>query len=212
MLFEDISKHLREDEYFESTICSIYLDNDNNDLIINSIEKPLYKNKVRIRSYGIPTLDDYVYLEIKSKYKRVVGKRRIRIKLRDYYKYIQEGIYDINNQIMREIDYLFKYYKLYPKMFVAYDRKSYIGIADENLRITIDSKLRSRRNNLQLEVGDSGDNYFEKEYYIMEIKTLEAMPLWLVRCLSKLEIYPTSFSKYGSIYTKYFKGDDSNVE
>lgn len=212
LLLEKISKHIEKDEYHQSTICNIYFDNDNNDLIINSIEKPLYKDKVRLRSYNIPNINDYVYLEIKNKYKGIVGKRRIKIKLQDYYNYIENNDYDKNNQIMKEIDYLFKYYKLKPKMYIAYDRESYKGIIDNNLRITIDKKLRSRREKLKLDYKDTGERYFTNDYYIMEIKTLGSIPLWLVKTLSELKIYPTSFSKYGSIYKKYFKGDDKNVK
>lgn len=211
LLLKSISKHLEKDEYFESTICNIYFDSENNDLIINSIEKPIYKDKVRIRSYGIPKMEDDVYFEIKNKYKGIVGKRRIKIKLKEFYDYMENNIYDSSNQIMKELDYLIQYYDLKPKMYIAYDRKSYKGKEDNNLRITIDSNLRSRDSNLRLDYGDKGEKYFKEEYYIMEIKTLGSLPLWLVKSLSRLKIYPTSFSKYGSIYKKHFKGDDISV-
>ena len=103
---------------------------------------------------------------------------------------------------MKEIDYLFNYYNLKPSYYVAYDRKCYVGKEDELLRITIDTNLRSRKENLTLEYGDDGILYFEKPTYIVEIKTLGAMPLWLVRSLSDLKIYPKSFSKIGNIYIK----------
>ena len=204
-LFAEISKYLEKDEYFESKICSIYFDNQNNDLIINSLEKPIYKDKVRLRSYGIPSLDDYVFLEIKNKYKGITGKRRIKIKLKDFNNYLNNNFIDNNSQIMKEIDYLFKYYNLKPNMFIGYDRLSYKGISDNYLRITLDSNLRGRYNNLYLEYGDVGEKYFKDNYYIMEIKTLGAIPLWLTRSLNKLKIYPTSFSKYGNLYKKYCK-------
>ena len=103
---------------------------------------------------------------------------------------------------MKEINYYFEYYHLVPTIYIAYDRKSYRARNDENLRITIDANLRSRNSDLKLELGDAGKKYFDENYYIMEIKTLSSMPLWLVRSLSELKIYPTSFSKYGSIYQK----------
>lgn len=202
LLFEKINSYLKKDEYYESTICNIYFDNYNNDLIVNSLEKPIFKEKLRLRSYQVPKLDDEVFLEIKEKYKGVVGKRRIKMTLQEFYNYYEKNEYDKNNQIMKEIDYYFKYYNLKPSIYIAYDRKSYRAKEDNNLRITIDSNLRSRYENLKLELGDTGKNYFEEEHYIMEIKTLGAMPLWLVRSLSELEIYPISFSKYGKIYEK----------
>ena len=202
LLLEKINSYLKKDQYFESTICNIYFDTKNSDLIVNSLEKPLFKEKIRLRSYQIPELKDEVFLEIKEKYKGIVGKRRIKLKLKDFYQYLENHIYDEKNQIMREINYYFEYYQLIPAIYIAYDRKSYRGKENKELRITIDTNLRSRCEDLRLELGDAGKRYFDEEYYIMEIKTLGAMPLWLVRALSELEIYPTSFSKYGSIYAK----------
>lgn len=201
-----IDNHIEKDEYFESHISNIYFDNDKFDLITTSIEKPLFKAKLRLRSYDIPSLEDKVFLEIKDKYKGVVGKRRIKIKLSDFYKYLETGSTK-DEQIMREIDYYFKKYDLHPQIFVAYDRLSYKGRDNENIRITIDENLRSRTEDLRLELGSNGKKYFQDREYIMEIKILDAMPLWLARSLSTLKIYPTSFSKVGSIYKK-LKGSE----
>ena len=152
--------------------------------------------------YNIPSLEDDVFLEIKCKYDGIVSKRRIKLKLQEFYQYLESKTAPKNHQIMKELDYLFHFYQLQPSYFIAYDRKSYRGIQDSDLRITIDSNLRSRREDLHLELGDAGKKYFPEDHYIMEIKTLESMPLWLVHCLSELKIFPISFSKYGSIYQK----------
>ncbi len=201
-LLKRIENHIEKDEYYESTICNVYFDNDKNDLIIRSIEKPPYKMKIRLRSYGIPRKRDDVFLEVKLKHKDIVGKRRVKLKLSDFYNYLNKGIYDSSNQIMKELDYFFRYYQLQPSYYLAYDRKSYKGKEEEELRITFDSNLRSRKEDLRLELGDAGKKYFKEERYIMEIKTLDAIPLWLVRNLSELKIFPISFSKIGSIYRK----------
>ncbi len=201
-LMNRINKYLEKDTYYQSTINNIYFDTDFSDLIVNSIEKPLFKQKVRLRSYGTPNFDSLIFFEIKNKYNGVVGKRRISFTLNDYYNYINNGIYDNNNQIMREIDYLIKHYNLSPKIFIAYDRLSYKGKFDDSVRITFDKNLRSRRVNLQLDYGSEGTNYFDDPTCIMEIKILGSMPLWLSKILNELKIYPKSFSKYGSIYKK----------
>lgn len=201
-LLKEIDEHIEKDKYFESTICNIYFDTKNNDLIINSLEKPTFKEKLRLRSYGTPNIYSDVFLEIKEKYKGIVGKRRIKLKLKDFYSYLKKKNYDETNQIMKEINYYFEFHKLKPSIFIGYDRQSYKGIEDAELRITFDNNLRSRKDNLRLEYGDFGELFFDDDTYIMEIKTLGAMPLWLVRVLSELKIYPTSFSKYGSIYKK----------
>ncbi len=201
-LLKRINNNIEKDQYFESTICNIYFDTISNELIIRSIDKPVYKMKIRLRSYGIPKKKDDVFLEMKLKHKDIVGKRRVKLKLSEFYNYLNKGTYDTNNQIMRELDYFFKYYHLKPAYYLAYDRKSYRGKEEEELRITFDSNLRSRKEDLKLELGDAGKKYFKEDKYIMEIKTLNAMPLWLVRTLSDLKIYPISFSKIGSIYRR----------
>lgn len=201
-LLKKINNYIEKDKYFETTICNIYFDTINNDLIINSMEKPIYKDKIRLRSYGVPNLDSPVFLEIKNKYDGIVGKRRIKLTLKEFYNYIDNNVYNTNNQIMKELNYYIKYYKLISRIYIAYDRKSYVGKENKNLRITIDSNLRNRRDNLKLELGDYGKKYFKEDMYILEIKSLGAMPLWLVHTLSELKIYPSSFSKYGSIYQR----------
>lgn len=200
-LFNLIWPYIEEDKYFKSIISNIYFDTVDNDIIINSIDKPIFKEKLRLRSYTVPVdMDSEVFLEIKRKFKGVVGKRRVSLKLKDFYDFYDNRDYE-KSQIFEEIRYAFDYYGLVPKIFVGYDRVSYKGKDDEGLRITFDSNLRSRFDNLRLEYEDTGDNYFDCDMYIMEIKTLGAMPFWLVDSLSKLKIYPTSFSKVGRIYS-----------
>lgn len=202
-LLKEVEDHLEKDKYFKSTICNVYFDTDNYDLIVESIEKPTFKLKVRLRSYNIPNLNDKVFLEIKNKYKGIVGKRRVKITLEEFYNYLERGIYpNCNKQIMNEIDYLFKKYNLKPKQYIAYDRESYYDKENKNFRITFDQNLRSRKEDLNLEYGDAGKLHFKDNTYIMELKTLDSLPLWFTKVINKLKIYPTSFSKYGKIYIK----------
>ena len=202
-----IKDHLHEDIYFESKILNIYFDTPTYDLIVNSLEKGIYKEKVRLRSYKVPNLLDTVFLEIKSKYEGVVYKRRITLTLQDYYNYLKGIKANYSNpQIMKEIDYIFKKYNLVPKYFIGYDRKSYYDKENKYFRITFDENIRSRSKNLKLELGDEGQNLFEDNMIVMELKNLGGIPLWFTKILSELKIYPTSFSKYGNIYKKdYFK-------
>lgn len=212
-LMDRINSHIQPDEYFQSTICSLYFDTPNHDLIIKSIDKPLFKQKLRLRSYGIPELEDYIFLEIKVKYRGVVSKRRTKVKLKDFYDYYDKlraskrsSLAADVPQISRELDYLFRFYQLEPSWIIAYDRQCYRGRDDPGLRITFDQNLRSRANDLRLENGDHGVHYFSDDKCVMEIKALDAMPLWLVNALSKLHIYPASFTKYGKIYEQSKKG------
>lgn len=197
-LLNQIANYVEADEYFKSEISNIYFDNDNHELLIESLEKPNFKIKVRLRMYN--ECRD-VFLEIKDKVNGVVGKRRIKLTLDEFYDYFNNHKIK-DNQIMKELDYYFKLFNLKPSIFVAYDRLSYKEKNNKHLRITIDANLRSRYDDLKLENGSYGDKYFDDDTYIMEIKVLDAIPLWLVSVLSELKIYPVSFSKVGSVYMK----------
>lgn len=203
LLKNTIETYFEKDKYYQTTIYNIYFDNANNDIIVNSIEKPIYKEKIRLRSYGEAKTNDIVFLEMKQKFKKIVYKRRVTLTLKEYNQYLKKNIIPSNNQqIMKEIDYYIKYYKLFPAIFVAYDRKSYYAKEDKNLRVTFDSNLRSRTTNLKLKDTKDNKQYFKESRYIMEIKSLYGLPLWFTKTLSENKIYPTSFSKVGSIYKK----------
>lgn len=215
-------KNLKKNKFFASTVCSIYFDTENDDLIIKQIDKPLdkpiFKEKVRLRSYNVPKKDDYIFFEIKTKHKeledniKIGDKRRFELFLKDYDDWangkaslveIAERKVEVTNdvQIAKEIDYVIKYLKLVPKIFIACERESYEGKENSHLRVTFDSNLRYRTNKLKLDEGDSGKKYFkDKKNIILEIKTDGGMPLWLVHALNELKIYPQPFSKYGKIY------------
>ena len=200
-LIKKISQNVKPGEYPYSKICNIYFDTNNSELIRKSIEKPIYKEKIRLRSYGIPNKKDKVFLEIKKKFDGIVTKRRIALNLEEVYKYLEKGkTPDTNKQILNELDYCFKKYNLKPSMYISYERYSYSSKEDEQFRITFDTNITSRDYDLQLEKGDYGLSLFGEDLYLMEVKALESMPLWFTKALSELKIYPISFSKYGKIY------------
>ena len=196
-----IKKYFDKDRYYQSKIYNIYFDNDNNDLLIDSLEKPIFKKKIRLRSYDGINKNDNLYFEIKEKYKGIVYKRRIKLTVNEYNKYINERIIP-DKQIMKEIDYYINYYKVHPYIFLAYDRLSYCGKDNPEFRITFDTNLRYRYDNLELIDTNNNQNYFKDNKYIMEVKTLDSLPCWFVNYLSVNKIYPRSFSKVGSIYEK----------
>jgi len=198
---ELIKNFMIEDEHGKSTICNLYFDTDNYDLIRHSITKPMYKDKVRLRSYNVPNLESKVYLEIKRKYDGVVSKRRIEMKLTDYYN-IEDGSFYTESQVGKELNYYFNLYNLKPKMYLSYYRRAYYGRDNRDFRITFDSNVIARNFDFAMEKGSYGENVLEKDKYIMEVKTLGAMPIWFVKILDKLQICPCGFSKYGEAYTQ----------
>ena len=201
MLMDRINPFVVPDIHGESTICSLYLDTPDNLLIRNSIDAKVYKEKLRLRSYGTPDKTDKVFLEIKKKLDGVVYKRRVALSLNDAMEYIFSLEKPFDSQIMREIDYAMKFYNHpLPKMMVAYKRIAYFAEDIPGLRITFDSEVRYRTTDLKLDSGDNGIKILPDDVIIMEIKTGGAMPVWLSKALDECKIFPRSFSKYGTAY------------
>lgn len=207
-LMTKINKYIKPDEYYKEKICNIYFDNSNHELIINSLNQPSYKEKVRLRSYGIPNDNSNVFLEIKKKYHGLVNKRRVILSYKEAKEYIEHRKIPNNSQIMKEIDYLFQYYQLKPMISITYDRESYVSKDDNTFRLTFDHNLKSSTNKIELSELKNEKNSIDG--IIMEIKTLKGMPFWLNEILNELYIYPVSFSKYGEIY-KQLKESGKNV-
>lgn len=214
----ELLKYMELDEYNKTqelyTISNIYYDTRDNHLIRTSLSKPAYKEKLRIRAYGIPSKDEKVFLEIKKKVCGLVNKRRTKIRLEEAYEFVKTGQKPefedyMNKQVLNEIEYLLKLYDLEPKLYLAYDRKAMFGRESRNLRITFDTNIRSRRYDLSLEQGDYGDRLLEKGKWLMEVKAEKNIPLWLCKLLSENKIFKTSFSKYGKEYEKMLRSNKS---
>ena len=198
-----IGPHLTPDAHGRSTICSLYLDTPDHLIIRNSIIARVYKEKLRLRSYGTPTLDDPVFLEIKKKFKGVVYKRREVMTLREAMAYIEQGTKPCDTQIMREIDYAMRFYRQpKPMMLIAYEREAYFDADNPDLRITFDTDVRARDTDCRLENGSHGEYLLPEDAILMEIKTGGAMPVWLARALGQCGILPGKFSKYGTAYLR----------
>lgn len=203
---KDLDEYMEEDDYGVHTIRNIYYDTPTDELIRTSIEGPKYKEKFRVRCYGKPSYDSMCFLEIKKKYRGLVNKRRVAIPMEEAESYLIDGKLPTNpNQIFREIDYFFSHYPLEPKRYIAYDRLALFGKEDSDFRVTFDMNIRSRDYNLTLYCDEDNEYLLEPGQRLMEVKISDAMPLWFVRLLSRYEIYPTSFSKYGNFYKKQLK-------
>lgn len=197
-----LENKMEMDRFGRTTICNIYFDTPNHQLIRNSLEKPVYKEKLRMRSYGIAKVDGTVFLELKKKYKGVVYKRRVDMKLyeaEDYLYYHRQV--KKKNQITNEIDWFLGYYQeIIPTMYISYERIALAGIEDPNLRITFDKNILWREEELHLYQEIWGNPILQAGERLMEIKIPGVMPLWLAQILDKLKIYPVSISKYGKGY------------
>ena len=200
-LTENLPAHMEEDVYFRSDIRNLYDDTPALDLSRRSLDRPPYKEKVRLRSYGPAGAQDRVFLECKKKFEGVVYKRRAPLPLEEALA-LAAGERDGRTQVERELAYTCRYYNLAPQLYLAYDRLSYRGREDPALRLTLDDHIRYRWEALTLEDSPQDVPLLQEGVRLLEVKALAAMPLWLVRLLSELDIRQVTFSKYGKIYEK----------
>lgn len=192
------------------TITNLYYDTDDSQLIRTSLSKPAYKEKLRLRSYGVPGEDSTAYIEIKKKVAGLVNKRRSAIKLSQAYSFLESGILPepasyTNTQVLSEVECILAKYAVKPVLFLAYDRKAYFASGQSDVRVSFDTNILARRCNLRLESGIYGQPLLEDDMWLMEIKVKDSIPIWLTRLLSEYRLYPTSFSKYGAEYKKYLE-------
>lgn len=208
----ELLRHMAPDVNGNERIFSLYFDTPSNLLIRRSIDKPTYKEKLRLRAYGVPKDTSQVFVEVKKKYKKTVYKRRAIMKYADAKIFLTTGLtpdgYEDQHQILDEIQWFIKAYDHpAPSILISYDRDAYYSADDNDLRITFDSNI------LWHDCPDfpselpSSSPVIDGDLMIMEIKIHGAMPLWLVKLLSGHKIYPTSFSKVGTAYKqKLLKG------
>ena len=201
-LFSYLETIARVDDYGQTRINNIYFDTPGYKMIRTSLEKPVYKEKLRLRTYGATADYTNAFIEIKKKYDGVVYKRRVSGDYRRAYDYLVNGGEPLDDsQISREIEgliYMYDYLK--PSMKICYDRVAMAGIEDPNLRITFDKNIQWSTEDMDLKHFTEGNSILKEGKYLMEIKVANSMPRELAERLSELEIYPASFSKYGRGY------------
>ncbi len=197
-----IEQYMNPDEFGKSTICNVYYDTPDMRMVRHSIEQPIYKEKLRMRSYGRTSNDSSVFVELKKKYQDVVFKRRVSMSLIQAEGYLAgETKSPKYNQIVSEIDYVLSEYKgIAPAMYVAYDRTAYFGKEDQGFRVTFDENILWRETDLSLSTEIFGKPLLNANQSLLEIKISSAMPLWLSHTLCELGIYKVNFSKYGNAY------------
>ena len=210
-LRETLAPYTVEDKYGESTICNIYFDTPDFRLIRKSIEKPVYKEKLRLRSYGVAGPEDNTFLELKKKYKGIVYKRRLCLSEQDAMAYLTgKAPLPEESQISKEIDYFMGFYgNLQPAVYLNYDRKAIFSKDDPDLRITFDRNIHFRTDDLSLQSMPGGRFVIGPRESIMEIKASGAMPLWLTALLTQSGARRNGFSKYGTAYEQLMKSDGS---
>lgn len=202
-----LTAHMKPDSYGAYTISNIYYDTPDYRLIRTSLEKPRYKEKLRLRCYGVPDASSTVFLELKKKVNGVVYKRRTALPLVQAEAYLAgSGRPGADCQILREIDWFLSRNAVMPKIMLSYDRSALYGLDDRALRVTFDRNIRFRQDALSLACGSAGTPILPADTVLMEIKIPGAMPCWMAKLLSQCRAYPSSFSKYGRCYADHIAG------
>jgi SPX domain protein involved in polyphosphate accumulation len=199
-----IDEHCKDSQ--EYTISNVYYDTDNSSIIRNSLSKPYYKEKLRLRSYSVINVpSSIVFLELKKKIGGIVNKRRAVLALSEANYFLEHGIRPqnmdyLNEQVLNEISYFLKNNAVKPAAYISYDRKALFSKSDSQFRITFVHNIITRREYVSLEKGRFGEYLLPPNQYLMEVKVAAAFPMWLANLLSENQIYQTSYSKYGNEY------------
>ena len=205
-----LEAHMEPDVFAHSSISNLYYDTPDFRMVRRSLEKPMYKEKLRLRSYGTPEDTSTVFPEIKKKAMGIVYKRRISLPYQEAVSFLSrqqiastDTCDGTTQQILHELDWMLASYEnLAPRVFLSYERDSYKGVSDPSLRLTLDQDILFRTDRLDLREGAFGEAILLPDQTLMEVKISNAAPLWLAQALSEIGIFPVSFSKYGRAYER----------
>ena len=196
-----LAQHMHGDDYGMSTVCSMYFDTPDMRVIRASVDAKAYKEKLRLRCYGVPTQTSNAFVELKKKYLGIVYKRRFKMPYANAVSFLTGLSPAPDTQMGREVDYFLRFYPdLQPMIDIFCERVALFGNDDEGLRLTVDRNIRYRMDELDLTRGSRGTPILPEDTFIMEIKSFTAFPLWLTRLLDENGIYPQKFSKYRHAY------------
>ncbi|MDO4523188.1 MAG: polyphosphate polymerase domain-containing protein [Eubacteriales bacterium] len=206
-VLEVMSPYMKLDAFGHTTIRNIYFDTPDFRLIRHSMEKPEYKEKLRIRSYKPVAPGDIVFVELKKKYDSVVYKRRLTVTDRQArHSFTYDRPLPVHSQIGDEIAYFRKYYEgLRPTVFLSYEREAYYEQNGGDFRVTFDENILFREDHFSLGSKIYGRPLLPEEMCLMEIKTAGGIPLWMCEVLTELGLFKTSFSKYGAAYQQMLR-------
>lgn len=221
-----LGAYMAPDEYGQTSITSVYYDTRNRDMISRSLEKPAYKEKLRLRTYGPRSAQAPVFVELKKKHKGIVYKRRIAVSESAAQLFMVGvpygraiGRHPLADEALEAESHSAKSLQIaeeiaacvrrngpvFSSMAILVERVAWAPLPDtrgaqaEGVRITFDERI-CYRDLFAPEGKRASVPLLAAGEAIMEVKVPGAYPLWLVRMLDDCKAYPTSFSKYGEAY------------
>ena len=186
------------------TVQSLYYDTPDCLLVRRSIDRPNYKEKLRLRCYGEPEGGSAAYVEIKKKYAGVVYKRRTGLPLNDALSALRLGqMPESAGQIGREVTWFVQRWGVSPKALIIYERDAWLSAMEPELRVTFDRDIRFRDEDFDMTRPALGTSLIAANQRLMEVKIPGVWPMWLHSLLAGLGVPQTHFSKYGTAYLNY---------
>lgn len=193
-------------DFGSPAVQSLYYDTPDHQLIRDSLERPIYKEKLRLRAYGAPGTQSTSFVEVKKKYDGVVYKRRAALPLQEAFIGLsRECLPENAGQVGREALWLVKRYSLVPSVVIAYDRNAWFSAQEPSVRITFDRNLAFRDHDLDLTSKTENTVFTRPDQRLMEVKTGGTYPLWLARLLWDTRAKRVHYSKYGYAYQHYIQ-------
>ena len=193
------------DKYGNYVLSSLYYDSDDFHFYWEKVEGLRYRRKLRIRLYedGKKLTDtSKVYVEIKQRLDRVTQKRRIILPYKKALELCDQRIplhfdNERDQMIGEEIHSMTHVYDLKPQCITSYHRRAFNGTEyDPGLRVTFDTNLRYRRNNLDLAAKQLGPFMLAPHRCVMEIKVNDRIPYWLTELAADQNFQLIRVSKY----------------
>ena len=200
-ILKAMEPYMALDAYGRTTIRNLYYDTDTFLLARRSLDHPMYKEKLRVRSYEPAEGEDLVFVELKKKFDSIVYKRRLTMPYQETMDWLAGAVEKEDSQIAAEITWFRNHYEtLKPVVFLSYEREAYFNRAGGDFRITFDENIKARTQQLTLAGSASGIPLIPGNMALMEVKCSGGYPFWLTKVLSSAHIYKGSFSKYGTAY------------
>ena len=197
------------------TITSLYLDTVDRRFYWATENQVHARMKLRVRTYGMAS-EGPVFLEIKRRFGDAQSKSRVQVP-RDEWQaaVIPGGDEQFQNwkldsrkmEIVKDFSAIAGGYALEPVCCVRYDRDSYVGRLNPDVRITFDQRIRTCHSH-DWALHPHEVDYLPVDYpynfgapeprLVLEIKFDMHLPIWLIDLVRQFDLKRESFAKYVS--------------
>jgi len=213
-LVEDLKHFMVPDPYGDVDgfyrVTSLYYDSPDYQFYRSKVEGLKYRRKLRLRIYPGTDISKVTkgFCEIKQRINRTVQKRRLTLPLDDAVS-LCSGTFDasaldeLDAAAASEMLYMVRAANLRPSCIVSYRRQAFMGGRFEaGMRLTFDMQLQGRMQSLTVNEESPNHYFIPPDWFIMEVKVNERVPVWVTSLLAKHECQTQRVSKYCAVVKK----------